>query len=71
MGGFFLLSISVMFWTDWNRDGPKIEKANMDGSDRKLLVDSNLGLPNGLTLDFTSGQICWTDAGKGFGPSPE
>ena len=23
-----------MFWTDWDRYGPKIESANLDGTDR-------------------------------------
>jgi len=53
-----------MFWTDWNRDAPKIEKANMDGSDRRSLVTDGLGLPNGLTIDYRSSQVCWADAGK-------
>ena len=25
-----------MFWTDWDRYGPKIEAANMDGTDRQV-----------------------------------
>jgi len=55
---------SLVFWTDWNRESPKIEKANMDGSDRRSLVTEGLGLPNGLTIDYHSSQICWADAGK-------
>lgn len=35
----------------------------MDGSDRELLVGTDLGLPNGLTLDSYSQQLCWGDAG--------
>ena len=26
-----------MFWTDWDRHGPKIEAANMDGTDRQVI----------------------------------
>ena len=59
-----VICYSVMFWTDWNRDAPKIEKANMDGSDRQSLVTDGLGLPNGLTIDYRSSQVCWADAGK-------
>jgi len=53
-----------MFWTDWNREAPKIEKANMDGTDRQSLVTEGLSLPNGLTIDYHSSQLCWADAGK-------
>lgn len=36
----------------------------MDGSDRAVLVDEALGLPNGLTLDPDTNQLCWADAGE-------
>ena len=53
----------MMYWTDWHRDNPTIEKAYMDGTDRKVFVDTDLGLPNGLTIDYATQQICWGDAG--------
>ena len=28
--------VGRMFWTDWDRLGPKIESANMDGTDRMV-----------------------------------
>ena len=55
---------SLMFWTDWNRDAPKLEKANMDGTDRQAIVTDGLGLPNALTIDYESQQVCIGDAGK-------
>lgn len=57
------LSFSKMYWTDWNRASPRIEVANMDGTGRKVLVDTDLGLPNGLTYDYYRQQLCWADAG--------
>ena len=54
---------SVMFWTDWNRKRPVLEIASMDGTQRRVLVEERLGLPNGLTIDFGSHHICWVDAG--------
>lgn len=30
----------------------KIERANLDGSERKVLINTDLGWPNGLTLDY-------------------
>lgn len=53
----------MIFWTDWNRGSPKIEKAYMDGTHREFLVDTDLELPNGLTLDYYTQQLCWGDAG--------
>lgn len=52
-----------LYWTDWNREAPKIETSYVDGSNRRILVNDNLGLPNGLTFDPFSKQICWADAG--------
>lgn len=52
-----------LYWTDWNRDSPKIETSYMDGTNRRILVQDDLGLPNGLTFDAYSSQLCWVDAG--------
>ena len=57
----------MIFWTDWNRGSPKIEKAYMDGTHREFLVDTDLELPNGLTLDYYTQQLCWGDAGQYMG----
>lgn len=54
---------SNLYWTDWNRDAPKIETSYMDGSNRRVLVKDDLGLPNGLTYDPQSSMLCWADAG--------
>ncbi|XP_071804174.1 uncharacterized protein [Asterias amurensis] len=52
---------SYLFWTDWGT-APKIERANTDGSDRRVLVDTNLGWPNGLAMDSQVGRLYWCDA---------
>ena len=54
---------SKLFWSDWNRKTPKIEASNMDGTGREILVNEDLGLPNGLTLDHINKKLCWADAG--------
>lgn len=54
---------SNLYWADWNRDAPKIETSYMDGSNRRVLVKDELGLPNALTLDSQSSLLCWADAG--------
>ncbi len=58
------LSSRYLYWSDWNRDGPKIERSGLDGSDRTVLVQDGLGLPNALTFDPQSRQLCWADAGQ-------
>lgn len=56
-----ILSLSYMYWTDWG-EHPKIERANLDGTDRVVLLNSSLGWPNGLALDYTAGKLYWGDA---------
>lgn len=50
-----------MYWTDWG-EKPKIERANLDGSDRIVLLNSSLGWPNGLALDYEASKLYWGDA---------
>jgi hypothetical protein len=46
-----LFCLRYLFWTDWGHIA-KIERANLDGSERKVLINTDLGWPNGLTLDY-------------------
>lgn len=50
-----------MYWTDWGENA-KLERSGMDGSDRTVLINNNLGWPNGLTVDKVSSQLLWADA---------
>ncbi|KAF5269791.1 hypothetical protein FQA39_LY08572 [Lamprigera yunnana] len=52
---------ALVFWTDWGPT-PKIEKAEMDGGNRKSIVTESVFWPNGLTLDYTASRIYWADA---------
>lgn len=55
----------LLFWTDWDKKSPRIERATMSGDDRKTLVnikEVNGGWPNGLTLDYEALKIYWIDA---------
>ena len=58
------LSSDTCTGADWDRAGPRIERSAMDGSNREVVVDSNLVMPNGLTIDLVSQLLCWADAGK-------
>uniref|UniRef100_A0A8B9D2V1 Nidogen 2 n=1 Tax=Anser cygnoides TaxID=8845 RepID=A0A8B9D2V1_ANSCY len=55
--------LSNLYWTDWNREAPKIETATVNGANRRVLVNKDIGLPNGLTFDPFSKLLCWADAG--------
>lgn len=53
--------LRLMYWTDWGENA-KLERAAMDGSERTVLINNNLGWPNGLTVDKVSSQLLWADA---------
>lgn len=50
-----------MYWTDWG-EVPKIERANLDGTERLVMVNTSLGWPNGLALDYEERKLYWGDA---------
>lgn len=52
---------STLYWTDWG-SRPRIEKAMLDGSERKAIIDTSLFWPNGLTIDYPAQKLYWADA---------
>ena len=56
-----IIHFSYMYWTDWGLK-PKIERANLDGSDRLMLINTSLHWPNGLSLDYAEQKLYWSDA---------
>ena len=50
-----------MFWSDWGEE-PKIERANLDGSGRRVLVTKHVTQPLGLAVDYKGGLLYWCDA---------
>uniref|UniRef100_A0AAX7SCN2 EGF-like domain-containing protein n=1 Tax=Astatotilapia calliptera TaxID=8154 RepID=A0AAX7SCN2_ASTCA len=50
----------LMFWTEIG-NVVKIERAGMDGSERRALVNSSLGWPGGVAVDAVSERVYWTD----------
>lgn len=57
--------LRYMYWTDWG-ETPRIERAGMDGSTRKVIVDSDIYWPNGLTIDLEEQKLYWADAKLSF-----
>ena len=56
-----MVSLRYMYWTDWGKH-PKIERAELDGSQRVILVNSLVAWPNGLAIDYLKQKIYWADA---------
>ena len=50
-----------MYWMDWGSK-PKIEKAGLDGSNRALVIATNIFWPNMITIDYTDNRLFWTDS---------
>ncbi|XP_040181351.1 low-density lipoprotein receptor-related protein 1-like isoform X2 [Rana temporaria] len=50
----------LMYWSEIGTES-QIEQAGMDGSQRKILVNTQLGWPTGLALDLLSWRIYWSD----------
>uniref|UniRef100_A0A1I7WFW4 EGF-like domain-containing protein n=1 Tax=Heterorhabditis bacteriophora TaxID=37862 RepID=A0A1I7WFW4_HETBA len=51
----------LMFWTDWGQN-PRIERANMDGTDRRIIVNTKIYWPNTIALDYTTDRVYFADS---------
>jgi len=51
-----------LFWSELNEHRPLIGRANLDGSERIIIADTGLSLPNGLALDYDGNKVYWCDA---------
>lgn len=36
----------------------------LDGTERKIVINTDLGFPNGLALDYKANRLYWADALK-------
>lgn len=50
-----------MYWTDWGKTA-KIERASLDGAQRKTIISGGLIWPNGLVIDEEHSVLYWADA---------
>lgn len=51
----------LMFFTVWGSDSAKLERASLDGSQRRVLVDTKIVYPYGITLDLPLKRVYWVD----------
>ena len=62
---FFLIycNFRFLFWTDTGDAGvPKIERSDLSGGSRELLVKRSLYNPTSIVLDISEQRIYWTDS---------
>ena len=62
-----------MFWTDWGLYNPKIERADLSGENRQVVVDLGLWyfvlyqlFPMSVVIDHEAERIYWMDAYDNF-----
>lgn len=53
-----------MYWTDWDRQNPRIMKANMDGTEVEVFIQEDITLPNNLAIDPFFRRLCFIDDGN-------
>ena len=58
---FKICFASFMWWTDWG-SVPKIERAYLDGSNRKVIIDKKVAWINDIAVDRENNLIYWCDA---------
>lgn len=56
---------SFLFWSDWG-SYPNIERARLDGTERQIIVFSNIIWPNGLALDMDGRRVYWAEGHEFF-----
>lgn len=54
-----------MWWSDWGKN-PRIERANMDGTNRTAIVSDDLYWPNAVAVDVYKQKIYFMDAKLDF-----
>ncbi|XP_025079316.1 low-density lipoprotein receptor-related protein 4-like isoform X1 [Pomacea canaliculata] len=56
----------TVYWTDLGDDDylmhAKIEKINMDGTERELVIEEHVGQPNHLFIDYQTDIMYWADS---------
>lgn len=56
-----------MFWSDWNSESPSISRANLDGTNHKVLFGKSVvEWPNGITVDYIAERIYWVDGKRDY-----
>ena len=55
-------TVGKVYWTDWSVRTPRIQRANLDGSNVEILIasDARTQRPWGIALDAQGGKMYWS-----------
>ncbi|KAB0803781.1 hypothetical protein PPYR_00751 [Photinus pyralis] len=51
-----------VFWSNWNSHQPSIERAFLTGYGHEVIINTEIRMPNAMTLDHQAHKIYWGDA---------
>ncbi|XP_033158640.1 protein cueball [Drosophila mauritiana] len=54
-----------LYWTNSNVTHPSVERINLDGSNRTVIINSDIDMPRGIVVDQLSDRLFWIDDLKG------
>ncbi|KMQ98099.1 protein cueball-like protein [Lasius niger] len=57
---------SLIYWVNSNTTNPSIERSNLDGSDRTIVVKENLYEPLAVAIDHAQQKLYWIDDVEGI-----
>lgn len=55
-----------LYWTSHNVPSATIERSNLDGSEREVVIKGNMFMPSGITVDQGEKRLYWADMGEGI-----
>lgn len=55
-----------IYWTNSNPDNPSIERLSLESRVRETVISDDLGDPLGITIDYLTQRIYWTDRRTGI-----
>ncbi|KAH8347138.1 hypothetical protein KR059_005777, partial [Drosophila kikkawai] len=54
-----------LYWTNSNITHPSVERIDLDGSNRTVIISTNIDMPKGIVVDQLSDRLFWIDDLKG------
>lgn len=54
-----------LYWTNANHKSPSIERSNLDGTGREVLINTDLFIPLDIIIDQNAKRIYWADDKEG------
>ncbi|XP_076448931.1 uncharacterized protein LOC143285488 [Babylonia areolata] len=53
-----------VFFSDWGTSPGRIDRCGLNGANRVNIINTNLGWPNAMTIDYEENLLYWVDARK-------